>query len=363
MKASESTFDARAEAHANRRHVAYYILRSSTADSARLHFPTTSPHDQPRPPGFWAAPNPSTMADTGTTSAHSADSDTMPRLLQLPREIRDQIYELAWGEDKEVAIRNNGYIFVAQYKGKGGTYQDLIQERLSKVLLDLQEIRKLQGSAWIFTNKQILREGVQEFHRHAFWCCVREAQGLGYSSCSKIRLLPKSSLLKPYTGRFWEIGITVDHDGVHPDDQVKIERLIQSGLGDMYLQQLNLRLILQPGWIPQPRPQMYRTVDVADITFLEMLSCLPKVKKLQITLEANPHSGLWSFFPPKILFDLVFGRTDYKGETMRVGAMLMGKSDCGALHVSETNEEDRYSRKITFTFELSRKRSHAAIED
>lgn len=108
------------------------------------------------------------MNHLGAVAAQNAEDHTSKRapFLKLPRELRDRIYSLVWGDEKNVVVEVRDSTLVVQYRPKGNPV------RIREVgVWDDQEDRwptTLAGSAWLFTCKQLLQEGLEEFQRKAY---------------------------------------------------------------------------------------------------------------------------------------------------------------------------------------------------
>lgn len=106
-------------------------------------------------------------------------SVSVSRLLTLPRELRDQIYDHAWQQTAEFTIQYNELTYSVRY----GSSENLseIRERAelrrslgAAVVFVSQQKNKhaFTGAGWLFTNRQILHEAIQQFRRKTIWSVI-----------------------------------------------------------------------------------------------------------------------------------------------------------------------------------------------
>ncbi|KAH3905068.1 hypothetical protein HBI56_230520 [Parastagonospora nodorum] len=85
--------------------------------------------------------------------SHIVPTNNTALFFQLPRELRDMVYQFLW-LDAQIHQRYKKKHFIVTYGDQGG--------------LGLEDTS--QGKApWLLTNKQMMLEGLAEFHRRAVW--------------------------------------------------------------------------------------------------------------------------------------------------------------------------------------------------
>ena len=88
----------------------------------------------------------------------SLSSETPFRLFDLPREIRDHVYDTIWREKKPFLIRHDIFQFWVQYS---------IEENTTITIPETQG--QATASFWLLANKQLTLEAVEQFQRKALW--------------------------------------------------------------------------------------------------------------------------------------------------------------------------------------------------
>jgi hypothetical protein len=83
-------------------------------------------------------------------------SEGVCRFLELPREIRDMIYDYIWTAVGAIKLCNGNRIYTITYR--------------TSHWKSARGLRILGGSSkWLMTNKQIMEEGLLQLRRHAVW--------------------------------------------------------------------------------------------------------------------------------------------------------------------------------------------------
>ena len=88
------------------------------------------------------------------TLTDESNMDVVSPIFKLPRELRDMIYNYAWNDTGAIMQRYQGNLYKVSYRTP-----------LWETALHMSVPR---GTAkWLLTNKQILREGLEQLRREA----------------------------------------------------------------------------------------------------------------------------------------------------------------------------------------------------
>jgi hypothetical protein len=100
---------------------------------------------------------------------------TTTSFFSLPRELRDEIYDHLWKSKAAFNVFYDGYEYKVHYSNTG--YQEDWNGSGVKAVKSKRYWRNSSASSWLFTNRQFLMEGAEQFLRQCTWTSVTSDKG------------------------------------------------------------------------------------------------------------------------------------------------------------------------------------------